>query len=84
MEVEDCWRFSRPCIWINRPFTRIRVSANGALAVAASALEAEDGCVPGGAVVVREVNSGGVRRHCHIGLIQRSGEDEVICFCMIV
>ena len=33
-------------------------------------------------MVGREVVSGGVRRHFHIGLVQRSGGDAVICFRM--
>ena len=50
----------------------------GALAVASAASEAEVRCVPGGVVVVGEVDSGGVRRHCQIGLVRRSGGDVVI------
>ena len=49
VEVEDRCRFFRPCRCINFPFTRLRVSAKGGVAVAAAVLEAEDGCVPGGA-----------------------------------
>ena len=51
--------------------------------MAEAASEAEDGCVPGGAVVDREVGSGGVRHHIHIVLFWKSGGDAVICFCML-
>ena len=44
--------------------------------------EAEDRCVPGGAVVGGEVRISGVRRHRHVDLIRRSGGDAVILFCM--
>ena len=40
--------------------------------------EAEYRCARGGAVVGREVGSGGVRRHFHIDLVQRSGVNAVI------
>ena len=50
----------------------------GEVAVVAATSEAEDECVPRDAVVGREVGSGGLRRHCHIGLVQRSGGDAVI------
>ena len=49
------------------------VAAAASVAAAAAALEVEDGCVPRGAVVGGEVGSGGVRRHCHIALVCRSG-----------
>ena len=29
VKVEDYWRFFRPCRWINRPFTYLRVSEEG-------------------------------------------------------
>ena len=51
VNVEDCRRFFRPCRWINRPFTRLSVSEEVAVAVLLASLEAEDRCVPGGAVV---------------------------------
>ena len=38
----------------------------------------DDGCVPGGAVVGGEVQSGGVCSHCLIGLFLRLGGDTVI------
>ena len=82
VKVEDCRRFFRPCRWINRPFTRLRVLEEGELAVAAAALKAEDGYVPGSAVVDGEVGRGGVRHHSHISLVWRLGGDAVICFCM--
>ena len=50
--------------------------------MAVTASESEDRCVPGGAVVGGEVRSGRVRRHRHIGLVQWSGGNEVICFRM--
>ena len=81
-EVEDCWRFFRPCIWINRYFTRLRVLVEGAAEVATAASEADDGCVLRGAVVGGEVRSGGVCRHHHIGLVWQSGGNTVICFRM--
>ena len=71
-----------PCRWINRPFTRLRVLAVGAVAVTVASSEAEDRCPPGGEVVGREVDSGRLRRHRHIGLFLRSGGDAVICFEM--
>ena len=40
--------------------------------------EAEDGCVPGGVVVGREVGSGRLRCYLHIILIWKSGDDAVI------
>ena len=58
------------------------VLAEGSVEVEAAALEAEDGCVPGGAVVGREVGSGGIRCNIHIGIVRRSGGEAVICFCM--
>ena len=57
--MEDCLRLSRPCRWINHPFTCLRVLAEGAVAVAEAALEAEDICVPRSALVDGEVGSGG-------------------------
>ena len=74
--MEDNRRLFRPCRWINYPFTRLRVLVEGEVAVAD--LEAEDGCIPGGVVIGREVSSGGVRRHHHINLVRRSGGDAVI------
>ena len=68
VEVEGRQRFFRPCRWINRPFTHLRVSAEGETAVATSASEAEYGCVHGGAVVGGEIRSGRVRCHYHISL----------------
>ena len=44
--MEDLRRFFRPCRWINRPFRRLRVLTEEAVAVAVAALEAEDRCVP--------------------------------------
>ena len=35
VKVEDRRRFFRPCRWINHPFIRLRVSAEGAVAVVA-------------------------------------------------
>ena len=58
VKVKDRWRFFRPCRWINRPFMYLRVLAEGAVAVEAAASEAENGCIPGGAVVGGEVGSG--------------------------
>ena len=72
VKVGDCRRFFRPCRWINLPCTRLRVSAEGAVAVARAASKAEEGCVPGGAVVGGDFESGGVRCHHHIGLVWRS------------
>ena len=71
--VEDLQRFFRPCRWIKITFMRIRVLMEGALAVSAEASDAEDVCIPGGAVVGREVVRG--RLYCHncIGLVWRSG-----------
>ena len=46
-----------------------------------AAVEEEDGCVPGSAVVGREVGSSRVRWHSN-GLVWRSGGIAVICFCM--
>ena len=63
VEVEDRQRFFKPCICINRPFTRLRVLAEGAEAAPAAVSEEEEGCVPVGAVVGGEVISSGVRRH---------------------
>ena len=48
----------------------------------ATALEAEDGCVPGGAVIGREISSGRVCHHHHIGIVRRSGGNAVTCFRM--
>ena len=53
-----------------------------AVALTAEALEAENVCVPGGAVVGGEFGNGGVRRHHHIRLVRRLGGDAVICFCV--
>ena len=60
------------------------VAAAASVAAAAAALEVEDGCVPRGAVVGGEVGSGGVRRHCHIALVCRSGGNVVVCFYMTI
>ena len=76
--MEYCRKFFSPCRWINLPFTHLRVSEEGAVAVAVAALEEEFGCVPGCAVVGGDVGSGGVRCHRHIGLVWRSGGDAVI------
>ena len=54
----------------------------GAVAAAVAASEAEDRCVPEGAVAGVEVSSGGLCCHCRIGLVWRSGFDAVICFHM--
>ena len=78
VKVEDLWIFFRSCIWINCPFSRLRVLVEGEVVVAAAYLEAKYGCAPGGTVVGREVSSGGVRCHCHIAFVWRSGGDEVI------
>ena len=78
VEVEDRRIFFRPCRWINCPFMCIRVLAGGTVAVETADLEAEDGCVPGGAVVGAEVGSVRVHRNCHILLVRRSGGDTVI------
>ena len=80
VKVEDRWRLFRPCRWINLLFTRIRVSAERTVAVAAAEFEAEDGQLPVGAVVGGEVSSGRIRRHFHISLVWRPGGDAVICF----
>ena len=82
LKLKDSQRFFSPCRWINSPFTNLRVSAEGAVAVAAAALEAEDRCAPRGAVVGGEVDSGRVHCHSHIGLVCKSGGDAVICFCI--
>ena len=37
VNVEDRWRFFRPCRWINCPFTRLRVLEEGVVAVAVEA-----------------------------------------------
>ena len=79
MKVEDCRRFFRPYRCISCTFTRLRFLAEGAVAVAAANSEAEGGCVPRGALVGREVISGMVCRHRHIGYVWRSGDDAVIC-----
>ena len=78
MKVESHQRFFRPCRWINQPFRRLRVLVEGALEVAEATSEAEYRCARGGAVVGREVGSGGVRHHFHIDLVQRSGVNSVI------
>ena len=78
VEVEGRQRFFRPCRWINRPFTHLRVSAEGALEVAASSLEAEGGCIPRGAVVGVEVGRIRVHRNCHINFVWLSGGNVVI------
>ena len=83
LKVEDCWRLFKPCRWINHPFTHIRILAEGAVAVAAAASEADYGCVPGGAVVGGEVGSSEVHHHYRISLVQRLGGNAVISFCMI-
>ena len=82
VKVEDRQRFFRPCRWINSPFTHLRGSVEGVVAVVTSALEAEDVCVPVVTVVGGEVESGRLHRHCRIGLVWQSGSDAVICFCM--
>ena len=61
---------------------RIMVSTEELVAAAAAALEAEDICVPRGAVVGGEVDRGGVRCHHCIGLVRRLGGDTVILFHM--
>ena len=71
VEVEDRRRFFRLCRCINSPFTCLRVLAE-------AALEAEDRCVTGGAVVGGEVRSGWVRHHCHKCINRRLGGDVVI------
>ena len=78
VEVKNCQKLFRPCRWINHPFVCIIVSAQGVVAVAAADLKAEDGCVPVGAVVDREVGSSGVCCHVHIGLVCWLGGDAVI------
>ena len=60
----------------------LSVLVEGVVAVVAASLEAEDGCVTGGAVVSREVCSGAVCHHHHISIVRRSGGDAVICFRM--
>ena len=75
VEVEDRRRFFRLCRCINSPFTCLRVLAE-------AALEAEDRCVTGGAVVGGEVGSDRICFHHHISLVRRSGGDAVICFRM--
>ena len=82
MKVDDRWIFFRPCRWINLPFMRLSVLLEGAVAVVATALEAEDGCVPGGAVIGKEISSGRVCHHHHIGIVWRSGGNAVTCFRM--
>ena len=54
----------------------------GGIEVAVAALEAEDGCVPGGTVVRGEVGSVGVPRHFRMGLIRRLVGDTVIFYFM--
>ena len=66
VEVEDRRRFFRLCRCINSPFTCLRVLAE-------AALEAEDRCVTGGAVVGGEVGSDRICFHHHISLVRRSG-----------
>ena len=46
------------------------------------AAEQDDGCVPTGAVVGKEVSSSRISHPCRIGIVWRSGGDAVICFCM--
>ena len=82
MGVEDHWIFFNPFRCINQPFTRLRVLTDWSVEVPAAALEAEDGCVPGGAVAGGEVGSSGVRCHHHIGLVWWSVGDAVIRFRM--
>ena len=52
--------------------------SEGSVAAAAAALEAEEGCIPEGEVVGREVVSGEVRRHRRIDLVRRSGGNAVM------
>ena len=78
MKVENHKILFSPCIWINFPFTRLGVLAEGSLAAATAASEAEGGCLPGGAVVGGEVGSNGLCHHHHIGLVRRSGGNAVI------
>ena len=82
VKVDDRWRFFRPCRWINLPFMRLSVLVEEVVAVVAAALETEDGCVPGGAVVGGEVNSGGLCHRNHISIVWRSGSYAVTCFRM--
>ena len=82
VKVDDRWRFFRPCRWINLPFMRLSFLMEGVVAVVAAAVDAEDGCVPGGAVVGGEVSSGGACHHNHISIVWRSGGDAVTCFRM--
>ena len=50
--------------------------------MAAVALEMQDGCVPGGSVVDRDVGNGGVCCHHYIGLVRGLVGDAVKFFCM--
>ena len=43
VEVEDRGRFFRACRWINPPFKRLGVSAEGAVSVYSVASEADNG-----------------------------------------
>ena len=81
-KMDDRRRLFRPFRWINFPFTRLSFLAEGEIAVATEASEAEEGCAPGGAVVGRVFGSGVVCRHCYLGLIWKSGGYAVICFLM--
>ena len=81
-KVDDRWRFFRPYKWINLPFMGLSLLVEGLVAVVAASLEAEDGCITGGAVVGGEVRSGGVCHHHHIRIVRRSGGDAVIFFRM--
>ena len=81
--MKDRQRFFRSCRSINFPFTRPRFLAEEMVAVVAAALEVEDGCVPGVAVIGKEFSRGVVRPHQHIGLVRRSlGGNMVIKFFM--
>ena len=81
--MKDCQIFFRSCRSINFPFTRPRFLAEEMVAVVAAALEVEDGCVPGVAVIGKEFSRGVVRPHQHIGLVRRSlVGNMVIKICM--
>ena len=54
----------------------------GGVAVAAMALYAEDGCIPGGMVVAGEFRSGKVRCHYSISPVRHLGGDTIIYFRM--
>ena len=82
VKVDNRQIFFRPCRWINFPFARLMVLAEGEVAVATAASEVEEGCVPRGVVVGIEVVNGRVRCHCRISLVWRSRGDAVICFRM--